>query len=240
MEKSEAGTESRKLNPYTQAIRNCILQFAEGEGEPEIDEATCQFLANMIQGRFIQYLVSRLCLHYEITEKELENRLIMALMTILSDKFFAVFREKVGQNRGIVYKIAKRIVSGEVANETNTQRMDALFRWISKKYFEYRNFNIILKWIDTNSEVEKVVFLSDIQRKIADPNLVKALQYIVENDRDGIVPEIFNRYLEKDRIDRLHDLIKTGDWRIEAEYVQERSAKMISWRHYIDGMQPRV
>ena len=229
--------EFKRLNPYTQSIRNCIQQFKNENGEPELNESTCQFLANMIQGRFIQYLVLRICQHYDIFDKELENKLIMTLMTILSDKFFVVFREKVNQNRSIVFKIAKKIVSREVAYDSNTQKIDALFRWISKKYFEYQNFNIILKWINTNSEVEKIIFLSNIQKKIKDPNLVKALQYIVQNDRDGITPEVFNRYLIKDKIDRLHSLIKTGDWRIEAEYVQQQSAKMISWRHYINSMQ---
>ena len=229
--------DANTLNPYTQAIQNCLRQFRHGEGEPELDEPTCQFLANMIQGRFIQYLVSRLCRQYEISDKELENRLIMTLMTILSDTFFAVFREKVDRNRSIVFKIAKRIVSSETTEKSSFQKTDALFRWISKKYFEYQNFEIILKWIHTNSEVEKVIFFSNMQKKIKDPNLTKALQYIVQNDRDGIAPEIFNRYLLKNKIERLHSLIKTGDWRIEAEYVQEQSAKMISWRRYMKSMQ---
>ncbi len=230
---AEHNMEQKKLNPYTQAIWNCMRQFKELEEDPELDEPTCQFLANMIQGRFIQYLASRMCQFYRITDKELENKLIMTLMSILSDKFFAVFREKVNDDRAIVFKIAKRIVSSEVTHEATTQKTDALFRLISKKHFDYQNFNIIIKWINSNSEVEKVIFFSNIQKKIKDPNLIKALQYIVQNDRDGIAPEIFNRYLLKDKIGRLHSLVKTGDWRIEADFVRQQSSKMIAWCRYM-------
>lgn len=225
-----------KINPYTQAISNCLVQFKNCEGIPELDDATSQFLANMIQGRFIQYLVKRLCDYYQISDGELQKQLIMVMMSILTDKFFSVFREKVTANKDIVYKIALRITRIEITGEENLQKTDALYRWISRRYFEYQNFRLILKWINTNPEIEKIVFLSHIHHRIKDTSLIKALHYILKSDKDGIAALIFQRYVSKNRIDRLNNLVKTGDWKIEAEYVQREYSRTIAWRDYMNNV----
>ena len=222
------------INPYTQAILNCLEQFKDMETEPDLDEPTCQFLTNMIQGRFVKYLATRMAEFYEIDDQDLENKLMMTLMSILSNKFFSVFREKVNRNRNIVYKIAKRIVYSETQGEINPHASDRLYIWISRKYFDYMNFDIILKWISTNSEIEKIIFLSNINKKITNRSLIKALHYIIQSDDDGITPIIFGRYLFKNKIDRLNDIIRTGEWRLEAGDVQGRYAKLITWRQYMD------
>ncbi|MCP4754203.1 MAG: hypothetical protein GY866_25230 [Proteobacteria bacterium] len=225
--------KSGKLNPYTQAMKNCLQQFPENGEIPELDETTSQFLANMIQGRFMQYLITRICQNYEVTDKDLEKQLSMVMMTILSDKFFVVFREKVRKKPEIVYKIAKKITAIEAIHADHTVRIDALFRGISRHYFEYQNFKIIFQWINTNPDVEKIVFLSRIQKRIKDSSLIKALIYILQNDKYGITPTVFNRYLNKNKIERLSGLVKSGDWKIEAAFVQQQSAKMINWREYM-------
>lgn len=229
--------DSVKLNPYTQAMVNCLQQFEDTDEVPELDESTSQFLANMVQGRFLQYLVTRMCQHYQITDKALEKKLIMVMMTILSDKFFAVFREKIKANPDIVYKIARKITGMELANRTNNQRrQDALYRNICRKYFQYQNFGIILQWINTDPEVEKIVFLSQVQKRIQDSGLIKALYYILQNDKYGTAPTVFNRYLNKNKVERLSSVVKTGDWKIEASFVEQESARMIAWRKYMSAM----
>ncbi|MFH2132607.1 MAG: hypothetical protein ABIK68_19675 [bacterium] len=228
--------EPPKLNPYTQAMKNCLMQWEDAGGVPVLDETNSQFLANMIQGRFLQYLINMICSANDITDKQLEKQLSIVLMNILSDKFFAIFREKVRKRPEIVYMIAKRIASIEEVYAQHKPRIDALFRSISRHYFEYQNFKIIVRWINTNSEVEKIVFLSRIQNKIKDPTLLKALVYILQNDKLGIAPAVFNRYLIKNKIERLNSLVKTGDWKIEAAFVQQRMSGMINWRHYVEKM----
>ncbi len=225
-----------KLNPYTKAMLNCLQQFANSKKNPKLDDTTAQFLANMIQGRFLQYLTTRICNKFNIIDKDLEKKLTMSLMSILSDKFFAVFREKVKAKPEIVYLIAQKITSNESCNRNNNIRTDAFFRGISRRYFEYQNFKIILQWIDTNPEIERIIFVSRIQNRVKDASLIKALLYIIQNDKDGIAPSIFNRYLNKDKLDRLNNLVKSGDWKIEASFVQQQNAKMINWREYMKSL----
>ena len=228
---------SGKPNPYTQALVNCLSQFEDKDEVPELDESTSQFLANMIQGRFLQYLVTRICDNYEIIDKNLEKKLIMAMMSILSDKFFAVFREKVRAKPEIVYKIARKITKSEVGDQpASVTKLDTLYRLICRKYFEYRNLQIIEQWINTNPEIEKIIFLSRVSQRVQDSSLIKALHYIIRNDKEGVAPSVFNRYLEKNKMQRLNNIVKTGDWKIEAGFVQQESAKMIAWRNYMSQM----
>lgn len=228
--------ESQTLNPYTKAMLNCLQQFPEQEEPPELDDANSQFLTNMIQGRFLQYLANRICKKYSITDKNLEKQLSITLMQILSDKFFAVFREKVKETPEIVFTIAQKITSNEICCAENSARIDAMFRSISKRYFKYQNLQLIMEWIDTNPEVERIVFISRIQKRIKDSSLLKALMHIVQNDKDGITPMVFNRYLRKNKLERLKGLVKSGDWRIEAMFVQQANAKMINWRNYMSSL----
>lgn len=226
----------RPLNPYTKAMLNCLQQFPDSDEIPELDETNSQFLANMIQGRFLQYLATRICENQQIDDRELEKKLTISLMNVLSDKFFAVFREKVKESPEIVYSIARKITSNEQCCSDNSARIDALFRGISKRYFKYQNLKMILQWIDTNPEIERIVFISRIKKRIQDSSLLKALMYIVQNDKDGIAPMVFNRYLKKNKLERLKHLVKSGDWQLEAVFVQNLNAKMINWRNYMNSM----
>ncbi|MBU2512126.1 hypothetical protein KJ966_12365 [bacterium] len=228
--------EVAQLNPYTKAMLNCLQQFEGCEGTPTLDDTNSQFLANMIQGRFLQYLANRICRNYDITGKDLEKRLTMSLTRILSDKFFAVFREKVKEKPEIVYILAKKITEHEISCRNDSTRLDVFFRNISQKYFKYQNFKIIMRWIDTNPEIERIVFLSKVQKRIKDSSLLKALMYIVQNDKDGITPSVFNRYLNKNKLDRLKSIVKNGDWQIEALFVQQQNAKLINWRNYMNSI----
>jgi hypothetical protein len=225
-----------QLNPYTQAMKNCLAQLQDEEDLQRAAKTSGQFLTNMIQGRFMQYLVTLVCHTHQITDKTLEKQLGMILMDLLSDKFFAVFREKVRERPEIVFIIARRITEIEEHHGGNRGRIDALFRGISRHYFEYRNFKLIMRWIVTNPEVEKVVFLSRIQQRVKDTALLKTLEFIIQNDKVGITPAVFNRYLVKNKINRLNDLVKSGDWKIEAAFVQEKMARLINWREYMNRL----
>ena len=225
-----------QLNPYTQAMKNCLEQYPDSDEIPDLDETNSQFLANMIQGRFLQYLVTRICIHFEIASKELEKQLSMTMMKLLSDKLFAVFREKVRRKPNIVYEVARKITKFELEHGSKVIRINSLFRDISRSYFEYQNLRTIMRWIFSNPEIEKTVFLSRIESKITDPALIRTLNYIVQNDRYGIAPVVFNRYLTKNKIERLSSIVKNGDWKIEASFVQNQSAKLINWREYMESL----
>ena len=221
-----------KLNPYTQAILNCLSQFEE---EPtELDAKNAQFLANMVQGRFLQYLVQRLLTHYGIDSAKIEKKLTMVFMSLLSDKFFNVFRDRVKAEPFIVYEISKAIAKHESGKQKSKTKADWLYLMICKRYFGYQNFQIIIDWLNTTPEVERVLFLGQVEKSFTENRLIRAFEYIVDNDKEGITPKLFTRYLEKGKETRLKSLIESGDWRIEAEFYAKENVHRIAWQRYID------
>ena len=224
-----------KLNPYTQAMVNCLAQFTT---TPQtLDANNAQFLANMIQGRFLQFLVNRLVLEHQIDSKELEKKISLVCMQLLGDKFFAVFREKIKAKPEIVYELAKMITDYEQSDKVSPGRTNRLYLIITKTYFAYEDFSVIFSWIQINPEVERLLFLAKVEKEIADPAIIRALTHITDRDPEGIVPKIFERYLKKNKLERMINLVKTGDWRLEAEYVQRQEARWIAWRSYVDQLQ---
>ena len=224
----------KPINPYTQALVNCLSQF---DKEPEhLDVKNSQFLANMIQGRFLQYLVTRIGGYHDITSKDLEKKLSMTFLKLLSEKFFALFREKVKQKPEIVYQIARTIVDYETKELISPDQIDWLYLMISKEYFAYQNFQIIIDWINANPEVEKIIFLARVEKSFSDPGLLRAFHHILNQDPQGLVPKIFARYLAKGKLERVKNLVETGDWHFEADYVAKEQARWINWHNYIAQM----
>jgi hypothetical protein len=215
-------TEAARMNPYTKAMVNCLVQL-EGQDTSSIDKQTSQFLTNMVQGRFLQYLAERMSAFHELDDPELEKQLMMCLMGMMSQSFFAVFREKVNEKPEIALMIAQKITHHETAeSHLEGLRTDKLYLGIVRKYFDYENIEMIFKWIAENPEIQKILILAQFKRLIEDPHCQQSFQHILYEDKEGITPMVFTRHLEKQRKERLVSLVETGDWQIEARFIQER------------------
>lgn len=219
-----------QVNPYTRAIKNALEQIGS---QGDLDQSKSQFLANMIQGRFLQYMVSRVTDHYRILDAELTKGMTMVFTNLLRNKFFNVFREIVESNPGVLLKIARKIVEYEDKRKLQGKRLEGLFIWLGNRYFGYHNFEIIFQWVNRNREVQKIIFLAKAQEEIEDESCLRTLRYILDEDLEGVVPLVFNRYLYKGRIERMTRLIESGDWRLEAELVENDLAKRIAWERFV-------
>lgn len=218
-------TETARINPYTKAMVNCLVQL-EGQDSSHVDKQTSQFLTNMVQGRFLQYLAERIGSYHHLEDAELQKQLMMSLMGMMSQSFFAVFREKVNEKPEIALQIAQKITQHETSeSQTESIRTDKLYLSIVRKYFDYENIETIFNWIAANPEIQKILVFSRFKRLIDDQYCVQSFQHILYEDKDGITPMVFNRHLEKHRTDRLKSLVETGDWQIEAMFIQERLAQ---------------
>lgn len=216
--------KSDQFNPYTKEIKNCLENLESSTVNSE--NKTYQFLVNMIQGRFLQYLSSRLCDLYEIESPYLEKKVMICLTNLLSQKFFAVFREKIKKTPEIIQSIALKITSFESSSHKfQQQRIDQLYLSICKKYFFHEDFETLIKWIESSLEFQKIHLLAKAKKQITNPACIQAFFHIVQQDQEGITPYIFNRYLDKGKIERLMNLVETGDWKIEADFIHKRINK---------------
>lgn len=224
-----------KLNPYTQAIKNCLDGLEHSKGIPTLDKSTAQFLANMIQGRFVQYLISRVSLDLNIG-RTMDKELSMVLMKLLTDKFFTVFREKVKLNPQIVAQVAIRITETEQESTDTIEIQDQLYQYICENFFDYIYFDYLIRWLETSAEVERIAFVARVDQTIENPKIQRAIRHILREDKTGIIPMLFNRYLNKERVDRLIGLVKSGDWRIEAQFIESQTTPTISWREFMSRL----
>ncbi|MDT8445722.1 MAG: hypothetical protein RRB13_02340 [bacterium] len=223
----------RKLNPYTQAIKNCLDGLDPEDPNPDLDGSTAQFLANMIQGRFVQYLITRVALDAGIGGRGMEKELSLVFMQLLTDKFFLVFREKVKELPEVVLVIARKITDTEVRDPDNLEAADILYRNICRRHFDYHYFEYLIKWLATSPEVERIVFLAQVQEKVPQPKVQRAIRHILRDDKAGVIPSLFARYLNKNRMERMVGLVKSGDWRLEANFLETEAAPAIAWRRYM-------
>lgn len=221
-----------KLNPYTQAIQNCLDGLDQSEGNPALDKSTAQFLANMIQGRFVQYLIVRVSLDLKIG-RTMDKELSMVLMKLLTDKFFTVFREKVKADPQIVFQVAVRITENERENPEAMAQQDKLYQYICEHFFDYIYFDYLIRWLETSADVERIAFVARIDQTIDNSKIQRAIRHILREDKTGIIPMLFNRYLDKHRLDRLISLVKSGDWRIEAQFIESQATPIIAWREFM-------
>ena len=224
-------SETPRLNPYTKAIKNCLDGL--DEATRELDQSTSQFLANMIQGRFVQYLIQRISVDHGIEGQGMDKELSMVFMTLLTEKFFAVFREKVKERPDCVLAIAQKIAATEIEAPDDLEAADLVYAEICRGHFDYQHFGYLLKWLATSPETERIVFSAQLTQKVPDQRLSRAIRHILQNDKTGVVPHLFSRYLAKNRLERLSSLVVTGDWRIEASFVELQSAQTIAWRQFM-------
>lgn len=221
----------RKLNPYTQAIKNCLDGL--DSANPELDQSTAQFLANMIQGRFVQYLITRVATDAGISGRGMEKELSLVFMQLLTDKFFSVFREKVKSDPSVVLVIARKITEAELREPDNLDQADILYRNICRRHFDYHYFEYLIKWLASSPEVQRIVFVAQVEEKVPQPKVQRAIRHILGQDKTGVIPPLFARYMNKNRMERLAGLVKTGDWRLEAAFLEREAAPLIAWRQFM-------
>lgn len=213
----------KKINPYAIAISNCLNPILEKNPDMQdvtIDDQTAQFLTNMVQGRLLQYLVSRIASNHMITDIDMQKKLMMNLMNIFCERFFGIFRENVKADPMIVFKVAKLINRNEVrCLRSESKRLDMLYLWIFRKYFEYEQVDGLLRIIEYHPEVRKIILIAKLQETLQNVSLYQTFCHILQQDTEGIMVRVFSRYLNKNKVDRLIDLIQTGDWKIEANYL---------------------
>lgn len=153
------------MNPYCRAITECFEKKQSALSLKKLDDSTCQFLSNMIQGMFIQFLVCKVTENFEISDDALEKQLMLVMTKILNDNFFVIFREKTHNNREVVYQLARRISKLE-KNGNSRKKTETICRWITQTYTDYKCTGLIMQWICSTPEFEQIVFLAQIHRRV--------------------------------------------------------------------------
>ncbi len=101
---------SAKSNQYTQIIKKCLEQFQGRDASSSLDEGKTLLLSNMIQGRFLDHEVTKVCRASQISQKEQINQVGLKIMKRL-EGFFADFRERINAKPSSIVEIAKATIA---------------------------------------------------------------------------------------------------------------------------------
>ena len=219
-----------RISPYTLAMARCLSSFSDPSGQWE--ECGVHHLTNLVQGRMLEFLGDEICTRHRIADPASRSEIVTALLGIFSDEFFALFRSKLEQRPDLAVLIARRIIRGEFeANERDTEQdarrsLDRLIPAIFRKYFEYRQLDSLLRIIETDAKIQKVLFLALLRQRIngAGSELYREVTRILNEDAEGLCPNLFREYLTEDRIDQLAQQIQSGAWRKDRESLRQRIA----------------
>jgi hypothetical protein len=180
----------------------------------------------------LEYLGDEICRQHGITDPTSRSEIVTALLGIFSDEFFALFRSKLEQRPDLAVLIARRIIRGEFeACESVTSRdarrsLGRLFPAIFRKYFEYRQLDSLLRIVETDAKIQKVLFLALLRQRMNgdSPELYREVARILSEDAEGLCPNLFLEYVTENRIDQLARQIESGAWRKERENLRQRIA----------------
>ena len=106
----------------------------------------------------------------------------------MSEKFCGSFRQKFIEDPGIIYKISKRLVSHELSiYRNNEKKTDNLYLWICKKYFGFDNMEIMIRWLQTYPEIQKITFLWRLAEVLKSHNIGINLEETLAKDKNHIL-----------------------------------------------------
>lgn len=161
----EVSKKALEINPYCRAITDCFEKKVGTLKLNDEDETTCQFLSNMIQGMFTQFLVQKVSESFEIVDDALEKQLMLMMTKILNDNFFVIFREKTHNNKEVVFQLARRISELD-KTDISANKSEIICHWITETYTNYHCTGLIMKWICSTPEFEQIIFLAQIHRRV--------------------------------------------------------------------------
>jgi len=220
------------ISPYTLAMARCLGGVSEGADG--LEACDVHHLTNLVQGRMLEFLGDEICRQHGISDPASRSEIVTALLGIFSDEFFALFRSKLEQRPDLAVLIAKRVIRGEFEARECATAQDArrslgrLFPAIFRKYFEYRQLDSLLRIVETDAKIQKVLFLALLRQRMNgdSPELYGEVSRILNDDAEGLCPNLFLEYVTENRIDQLAKQIRSGAWRKDRESLRQRIASI--------------
>ena len=210
------------VSPYTTAMARCVEGLGAKPTQALSPQATQQ-LINTIQGRMLEYLAGRICEANAIKDPRSCQQVTLNLLNIFSDEFFALFRSKIRQDPSLLLLIARRIIRAEAAtNSQDTTPNDRLFPAIFRKYFEYRNLDLLLKMIESDFHIQKIILVVTLRENVRDTYLLNKICTILDEDQEGICPNLFMAYLKQNNLPSLLERIESGEWRRDMARIKQQ------------------
>lgn len=145
------------ISPYTRVIAECLDSLEDKPPDELNGDRHTHRLVNMLQGRMLEHLKSRVSAYYGLAPEALSEDFSIALIEVFSE-IFGVFRERVEEQPWLIFHIAKRIVEVETGDSDDPEkRINKFYLSIFCKYFEYRNLETIITKLQSDSRIQRSI-----------------------------------------------------------------------------------
>ncbi|MBF0352054.1 MAG: hypothetical protein HQM11_13565 [SAR324 cluster bacterium] len=179
------------INPYTQAMADCLLKIQHPPEHNLTDDMVIYFLTNMIQGRMLEHLIARIDEFYQIRDAHFRTELAMVLVDVFNESIFGAFRKKVESKPDIVFTVARHIVEVECHTGLGHQsRVNHLYLCIFRKYLDYQNLESIIQTLQSNPQIQKLI-LTFLLKKNLNKTSYNACQYMLDQDSQNVMTNVF-------------------------------------------------
>lgn len=149
--KNRSAINNRK-NPYKNAVLQYVSKDPSDRDLTYFDSSSFQFLVNMVQGMFIRYLVNQTSNKHGITDEKLLNKLTLNVTQILQDSFLSIFREKMNQNKSLLYELVS-IIKKTDESKNNEELWDNFYQKILDSFTTFKSIQVILNIIKNDQKL---------------------------------------------------------------------------------------
>ena len=210
--------EKYNISPYLYALKKFFQEKTSLDATHIINKKQeYHFVVNMVQGQIVHYLNMQICSHYDIQEKSVIQKILICLMDILSIHFFNLFRHKAEHTPDFPIHTATGMIK-YTKDKYSEIEIGVFYNSIIKSVYLEKNFNL-LQWLIHHLEIKKKILLHQVAQINMKPHNERNFEYVLNQDKKGFSPILFFRYLKKNRIKRLSQILETGEWKIEADYI---------------------
>lgn len=143
-------------SPYSLAIKSTLDNRSAALNQ-ESQSSLHYCLCNLVQGRLLEYLVSRIQHRYELFEDTVQKNLSAALADIFQEEFCPQFRHRVEENPQILIGISERIVDIDETVIIDWSRIDYRYWHVLKLALGHQDAVRILGIIKRDRRITRMI-----------------------------------------------------------------------------------
>ena len=214
----------RPLNHEDLYVKSCELtlrEINEGNGQPTAKQIS--YLQNLIQGYLLNFFFDKLSKYFlRQCGIELDNRMLVILGTVLSQKVFASVRRTFSENPLIVVQLSKMIVEFNHTGHHTCNQVTDFYRSILQMLYPDETDKELKAYILKLPEVKKQILIYRFEKNISNKESRCRFARMLDKEDPSVLMLLISRYFSTGRYKRFANMINNGEWRIEANFLKSQ------------------
>ncbi|KAK3584232.1 hypothetical protein CHS0354_035313 [Potamilus streckersoni] len=214
---------SAQMNREAQYLKALRITLKNIETCGICTEKDRSYMQKVIQGFLLNHFHLKISEHIAKNEGiTMDERFMMALSNILYQTVFPEVRAMFDAKPELVESICREVTEEayEECLSSGFSCEEQLYYRVFKKLYPQKTARDFVLSILNNPEILKLIALYKFERQVPDCAVRNRFSAILNKEDAHIILPLVDRYLNKGRSARLVSLIKSGDWRLEADFLE--------------------